>query len=86
MSLSANSTPLAEGSSAFSVPFPYPSSLVLQGSILVPALFNVFVSGLDTRLEGILSKFVNDTKLGGIVESLRGRVAFEENSHQCHEV
>jgi len=37
-----------------------------------------FISGWDKRLEGILGKSVNHTKLGGTVESLKGRVAFEE--------
>lgn len=34
------------------------------GSILGPAVFNVFLSELDTGLEGTLNKFVNDPKLG----------------------
>lgn len=45
---------------------------VLQGSILGPVL-NFFINGLDSGLEGILRKFVDDTKYGGAVGSMEGR-------------
>lgn len=41
--------------------------------ILEPSLFKVFINDLDTRLEGIPSKFADDVKLGGAVEG-RGLV------------
>ena len=36
-------------------------------------LFNIFVSNMDSGIECTLSKFVNDTKLCGVVVTLEGR-------------
>ncbi|KAJ7405738.1 rna-directed dna polymerase from mobile element jockey-like [Willisornis vidua] len=46
-------------------------------SIMGPELFNMFINDLDTELEGILSKFADGTKLGGAVDSLKGREALQ---------
>ena len=55
------------------------SSGVLQGSVLGPLLFIIYINDLESGVKSRISKFADDIKLGGKVDSRGGG----DQIHKC---
>ena len=56
---------------------------VPQGSVLGPLPFIIYINDLDNGVKCRLSKFADDTKIGGEVDSRRGGDQIQETIDTC---
>jgi len=54
-------------------------SVIPQGSIVEPVLFNIFVGDMDSGIERPLGKFPYNTKFSGAFDMLEGRDAIQRD-------
>jgi len=59
------------------------SSRVSQGSVLGPLLFIIYINDLDNWVKSRLSKFADDSKFGGKVDSRGGGEQIQGSIDTC---
>eukprot|EP00061_Rhincodon_typus_P006699 g27627.t1 len=55
---------------------------VPQGLVMGPVLFVIYINDLDVNIGGMVSKFADDTKIGGVVNSEEGYLRVQRDLDQ----
>ena len=56
--------------------------MVCLWSVLAPLLFVIYINDFDENVQGMISKFADDTKIGGIVDIEEGYQKLQQDLDQ----